>query len=129
MGARIYLFSSRHAAQAGMVISVDSRLGRGPLFSKLKAGWARMTGGRAAGESDEPNTPAIEYQGYRIRPTPYRTERQYQTAGIIEKNFPDGPKQHRFVRADTHHNRDDAVAFAISKAKQIIDLQGDRMFT
>ena len=129
VGARIYLLTGRHAAQAGMVISVDSRLGRGPLFSKLKAGWARMTGGRAAGESDEPNTPAIEYQGYRIRPTQYRTERQYQTAGIIEKNFPDGPKQHRFVRADTHHNRDDAVAFAISKAKQIIDLQGDRMFT
>ena len=77
------------------------------MFSKLKAAWARMTGGRAAGESDEPNTPAIEYQGYRIRPTPYRTEGQYQTAGIIEKNFPDGPKQHRFVRADTHHNRDD----------------------
>ena len=137
-GARIYLFTSRHAAQAGMQPQrvellgsepVDSRLGRGPLFSKLKAAWARMTGGRAAGESDEPNTPAIEYQGYRIRPTPYRTEGQYQTAGIIEKNFPDGPKQHRFVRADTHHTRDDAVAFAISKAKQIIDLQGDRMFT
>jgi hypothetical protein len=82
-----------------------------------------MTGGRAAGGSDEPSTPAIEYQGYRIRP------RQYQTAGTIEKNFPDRPKQHRFVRADTHHNRDDAVAFAILKAKQIIDLQGDRMFT
>jgi hypothetical protein len=75
------------------------------MFSKLKAAWARMTGGRAAGESDEPDTPAIEYQGYRIRPTPYRTERQYQTAGIIEKNFPDGPKQHRFVRADTHHSK------------------------
>ena len=54
---------------------------------------------------------------------------KYQTAGIIEKNFPDGPKQHRFVRADTHHNREDAVAFAITKAKQIIDMQGDRMFT
>jgi len=88
-----------------------------------------MTGGRAAAESDEPNAPAIEYQGYRIRPTPYRTESQYQTAGIIEKNFLDGPKQHRFVRADTHHNRDDAIAFAITKAKQIIDMQGDRMFT
>ena len=99
------------------------------MFSKLKAAWARMTGGRAAGESDEPDSPAIEYQGYRIRATPYRTERQYQTAGIIEKNFPDGPKQHRSVRADTHHSKDDAVAFAISKAKQIIDLQGDRMFT
>src|SRR5262249_15201823 len=99
------------------------------MFSKLKAAWARMTGGRAAGESDEPNTPAIEYQGYRIRPTPYRTEGQYQTAGVIEKNFPDRPKLHRVVRADTHHNKDDAVPLAISKAKQIIDLQGDRMFT
>jgi hypothetical protein len=98
------------------------------MFSKLKAAWARITSGRAAGESDEPNTPAIDYQGYRIRPTPYRTEGHYQTAGVIEKNFPDGPKQHRFVRADTHQNSDDAVAFAISKAKQIIDLQGDRMF-
>ena len=111
-----------------MVISVDLRLER-PLFLKLKAAWARITGGRPAGESDEPNTSAVEYQGYRIRPTPYRTEGQYQTAGTIEKDFPDGLKQHRFVRADTHHNRDDAVAFAITKAKQIIDTQGDRMFT
>ena len=126
--ARIYLFTSRHAALAGMVISVDQKPWMRIMFSKLKAAWARMAGG-AAGESDEPSTPAIEYQGYRIRPTPYRTEGQYQTAGTIEKNFPDGPKQHRFVRADTHHNREDAAAFAILKAKQIIDLQGDRMFT
>ena len=41
-----------------------------------------MTG--EAGASDEPDTPAIEYQGYRIRPTPYRTERHDRTAGIIE---------------------------------------------
>src|SRR4029453_5915232 len=99
------------------------------MFSKLKAAWARMASGRGAGEAAEPNTPAIEYQGYRIRPTPFRMEGQYKTAGIIEKNFPTGLKKHRFVRAHTHHNRDDAVAFAITKAKQIIDLQGDRMFT
>jgi len=37
-------------------------------------------------------------------------------------------KEHRFVRADTHHGKEDAITFAISKAKQIIDLQGDRMF-
>ena len=118
-----------------MVISADPRLGQELgfktwmriMFSKLKAAWARVTGGRAAGESDA--TSSIEYQGYLIRPTPYRTGGHYQTAGIIEKNFADGPKQHRFVRADTHHNRDDAVVFAISKAKQIIDLQGDRIFT
>src|SRR5262245_48475491 len=99
------------------------------MFSKLKAAWARMTGGRAAGESDESSTPAIEYQGYRIRPTPYRAEGQYQTAGTIEKNFPDRPKRHRFVRSHLQYKRDDAPAFTILKAKQMIDLQGDRMFT
>jgi hypothetical protein len=37
-------------------------------------------------------------------------------------------KEHQFIRADTHHSRDEAVQFTISKAKQIIDMQGDRMF-
>src|SRR5262245_33333943 len=64
------------------------------MFSKLRAAWARMTSERAASESDEPNAPAIEYQGYRIRPTPYRAEGQYQTAGIIEKNFPEIGRAH-----------------------------------
>jgi hypothetical protein len=48
--------------------------------------------------------------------------------GIIEKDAPDGVKEHRFVRADTHPNRDDAIDFTISKAKQMIDMQGDRIF-
>jgi hypothetical protein len=37
-------------------------------------------------------------------------------------------KKHEFVRADRYASREDAVAFTITKAKQIIDLQGDRMF-
>ena len=97
------------------------------MFSKLKAAWARLTGGREAGESAEPAA-AVEYKGYRIRATPYRADGQYQTAGNIEKTFPEGVKEHRFVRADTHPTREAAAEFAISKAKQIIDLQGDRMF-
>src|SRR5262249_38348734 len=120
---RFTLESGHSSLPAGMVISARPKAWTRTMFSKLKAAWARIISGRSA-ESDDPNTPAIEYQGYRIRPTPYRTEGHYQTAGVIEKNFPDGPKQHRFVRADTHQNSDDAVAFAISKAKQIIDLQG-----
>ena len=31
-------------------------------------------------------------------------------------------------RADAYPGREDAVAFTVTKAKQIIDLQGDRMF-
>ena len=98
------------------------------MLSKLKAAWSRLTAAWGPGEASGPAVPAIEYKGYRIQPTPYRTNGLYQTAGIIEKDSPEGVKAHRFVRADTHHSRDDAIAFAISKAKQIIDLQGDRIF-
>ncbi len=73
--------------------------------------------------------PAVEYKGYRILPAPYlNNNSSYQTAGTIEKDTPDGVKRHEFVRADTYDSRDDAVAFTISKAKQVIDQLGDRMF-
>jgi hypothetical protein len=94
------------------------------MFSKLKAAWNRLAGGQGLGEAEPP----VEYKGYRIRATPYRNNGGYQTAGIIEKDTPEGVKEHRFIRADTHQGREDAIAFAISKAKQIIDLQGDRIF-
>ena len=99
------------------------------MLSKLKEMWSRLAGAREAGEADGPAVPPVEYKGYRIRPTPFRTNSLYQTAGTIEKDAPDGMKEHRFIRADTHHTREDAIAFAISKAKQIIDLQGDRIFS
>jgi hypothetical protein len=98
------------------------------MFSKLKAAWSRLVGGQATGGTEGPPAPAVEYEGYRIRATPYRTNGVYQTAGIIEKDTPEGVKEHRFIRADTHQGREEAIAFAISKAKQIIDLQGDRIF-
>ncbi|HEU4357249.1 MAG TPA: HlyU family transcriptional regulator [Xanthobacteraceae bacterium] len=97
------------------------------MFSKLKAAWSRLAG-QAFGGGEEAPTPAVEYKGYRIRATPYRNNGVYQTAGTIEKDTPEGVKEHRFIRADTHQGREDAIAFAISKAKQIIDLQGDRIF-
>jgi hypothetical protein len=95
------------------------------MLSTLKAAWARLAGGPAANEAE---APAVEYNGFRIRPNPYRTGGQYQTAGTIEKDGPDGVRQHRFVRADTHPSREVAVEFTVMKARQIIDLQGERMF-
>ena len=71
----------------------------------------------------------VEYNGYRIRPTPFRAaSAQYQTAGIIEKEIGGEVKEHRFVRAETHSSHEEAIAFSIAKAKQIIDEQGDRLF-
>jgi hypothetical protein len=96
------------------------------MFSKLKDVWSRLAGG---GTGREPEAPPVEYKGYRIKPAPYWSKSHYQTAGTIEKETPDGLKKHDFVRADTYASRDDAIAFTITKAKQLIDQQGDRMFT
>jgi hypothetical protein len=81
-------------------------------------------GGDAGGAAAAP----VEYQGYRITPAPQRQPSGWNTAGVIAKEFPDGPKEHRFIRVDTHSTKDDAVAFSIVKAQQIIDEQGDRIF-
>jgi hypothetical protein len=96
------------------------------MFQRIKAALARLSGG--GGGAAEEAMPAVEYKGYRIRPTPYLNGGQYQTAGVIQKDAADGAKEHRFIRAETHPSKDDAAAFAITKGKQIIDQQGDRMF-
>jgi hypothetical protein len=89
----------------------------------------RLFGGSGKGERGEaPTGDAVEYNGFRIRPAPYPNGGQFQTAGIIEKDFPDGTKQHRFVRAETHGSKNDAAAFAITKGQQIIDERGDKIF-
>lgn len=100
------------------------------MFSALKGLLSRLGGGGGSRGPGEPvNTPAVEYKGYRIRATPYRSSNgQYQTSGIIEKDAPEGARSHRFIRADTYASLDDAIAFSVSKAKQVIDQQGDRIF-
>ena len=83
-------------------------------------------GGKAAAEP--PRGESVAYKDYTITPVAQRSGAQFLTSGIITKEFPDGPKEHRFIRADTHPSADDAASFAIQKGKQIIDEQGDRIF-
>ena len=84
-------------------------------------------GGGATGEG-APAASAVEYQGYRITPAPQRQASGWNTAGVITKEFPDGVREHKFIRVDTHSSKDDAVSFSVTKAQQIIDEQGDRIF-
>lgn len=72
---------------------------------------------------------AVEYKGYTIRPAPKQEGGRFYTAGIISKSFPDGVKEHHFIRADIHTSREDANAHAISKAQRIIDERGEELFT
>lgn len=96
-------------------------------MSMLKSLWDSLTGKGDAGAEPVAAEP-VEYKGYRIKPSPYQAGSQYQTSGTIEKDFPSGTKEHRFVRAESHPSREDAVEFSLIKARQIIDQQGDRMF-
>ncbi len=100
------------------------------MASKLGEFLRRLTGAGGAAEDStlQPQGPAVEYEGYAIQPAPRREGRQWLTAGLITKAFPDGVKEHRFIRAETHPNQDEARTFAIVKAKQIIDERGDRLF-
>jgi hypothetical protein len=88
--------------------------------------WSALFGGRSARTEKLPDP--VEYKGYVIRAAPYKNNGHYQTAGSIEKQIGGAPKAHRFIRADAYASYDDAVNFTLNKARQIIDLQGDRIF-
>jgi len=88
--------------------------------------FSKLFGGGGGGAAKEAN--ATEYNGYTIRPAPRREAQGWLTVGIIAKQFPEGVKEHHFIRADTSTSWDDAVDLTVRKAKQIIDEQGDRMF-
>ena len=90
--------------------------------------WKSLFGGSAT-ESAEKASEPVEYNGFTIRAAPYKAEGQYQTAGTITKDVGGVVKEHKFVRADRHASYDDAIEFSLSKARQIVDQSGDRMFS
>lgn len=88
-----------------------------------------LFGGKGEAAETAEAGPATEYKGFMIRPEPQKHSAGWLTAGVITKEFPDGVKEHKFIRADTYPDRDSSLTFCVTKAKQIIDEQGERMFT
>ena len=89
--------------------------------------WSALFGRRSGAAAAKVSDP-VEYKSYVIRAAPYKNNGGYQTAGTIEREIGGERKEHRFIRADAYASYDDAVNFTINKARQIIDLQGDRIF-
>jgi hypothetical protein len=92
-----------------------------------------LFGGKSATErgADAPKETLgdpVDYNGFVIRAAPFKSEGQYQTAGIITRDVAGVHKEHRFIRADRHASLDDALSFSLTKAKKIVDEQGERMF-
>ena len=87
-----------------------------------------LFGGGAGGTEMAAGEP-VEYKGYTIHPAPERTGSGWNTAGTITRAAADGEaRERRFVRVDTHTNKDDAISFSVTKAQQIIDEQGEELF-
>jgi hypothetical protein len=79
----------------------------------------------AAGPDRKPRSSPIRSstKASRCAPRPTRT-----TAGVITREVGGERKEHRFIRADAYASYDDAVNFTLNKARQIVDLQGERIF-
>ena len=83
------------------------------------------------GGKPKAETPAksVEHKGFIIRATPYSDGGQFQTCGVVAKEIDGVIKEHRFIRADRFASREEAEDFALRKGRQIVDEQGERLFS
>ncbi|HMB47212.1 MAG TPA: HlyU family transcriptional regulator [Afifellaceae bacterium] len=102
------------------------------MASFLSSLFGKLTGAGAANGGDNDGAgvagEAEDYKGFTITPVPRPSGGQYNTAGQITREIDGEVKKHQFIRADTHAGREEAIRHSLSKAKQIIDEQGDRLF-
>ncbi|WP_448953111.1 HlyU family transcriptional regulator [Labrys neptuniae] len=89
-----------------------------------------LFGGKRESEGDQaaPKGEGEEYNGFVVRPAPYKEGGQYQTCGYVEKEIGGELKSHKFIRADRFASLDDAVQFSLTKGKQLVDEQGEAVF-
>lgn len=86
-------------------------------------------GDEAAGEPTPARAEATEsYKGFDIAPTPVKEGGQYRLVAMITKEVDGEAKAHRLIRADLFGSSDEAARFAVVKARQVIDEQGERLF-
>lgn len=85
------------------------------------------------GDGGEPGAPKVlgtqEHNGFVIRAIEMRAGGEYQLCGEVEKEIGGEVKVHKFIRADRLASADQASSAALSKGVQIVDEQGDRLFS
>lgn len=70
----------------------------------------------------------VEHGEFRIYPAPQKESSGYRIAARIEWGAGDEIKTHQMIRADTIQGEDEAIDASVSKAKQVIDQMGIRIF-
>lgn len=90
--------------------------------------WKRLFGGSGSADSTVKTDAPESYNGFEIRAAPFKSGTQFQAAGYIAKEIGGVRKEHHFIRADFFSSQEDAMTFSLNKARQIVDLQGERVF-
>jgi len=84
--------------------------------------------GSGGGDSGGPSVPAESYAGYTIFVEPQRDGPRWRLAARIEKEIDGALHSHLMIRADTFESAEAAVGPTLTKAKKLIDEQGDTIF-
>lgn len=85
-----------------------------------------------SGKSDSPAATPEDREIYNdlvLIAAPMKEGSQFRLAGRIEKHDGDVVLVRSFIRADLFTSRDDAVATAFRKARQIVDQNGPLLFS
>jgi hypothetical protein len=70
-----------------------------------------------------------EHKGFVIRAIEMRAGGEYQLCGEVEKEIGGEVKVHKFIRADRLPSADAAASATLAKGVQIVDEQGERLFS
>lgn len=90
----------------------------GSLFKKLLLG-------DAAAETTV--SEAISYKGFEVEAAPINEDGKYRTAGYISGELDGETRRIQFIRADQSTDLNTAVDHSLTKARQIIDEQGNSL--
>ncbi|MCY4221291.1 MAG: HlyU family transcriptional regulator [Thiotrichales bacterium] len=87
-----------------------------------------LGGGGDGGEREPEGAEPVEHEGFTIIATPRKASGGWSTEGRIRKDIDGETKEAHFIRADTSTSREAAISLSVSKARKIIDEQGERVF-
>lgn len=85
--------------------------------------WSKLFGG--GGGASAPEAEPETYKDFELRAEPMPEGGQFRLAGTVSK----GDKTHKLIRADLFPDKDQCNAAFSRKARQVIDEQGDRLFS
>jgi len=93
----------------------------GKLFKSLFGGESTPS------QPKELQCDSFEYNGFKIEPAPIIEDGKFRTAGYISGELEGETKRIQFIRADQNGDQQLAIDHSRSKAKQIIDEQGQKL--